>query len=302
VKRALARTCEFLLLLAAVAAISFIAMHALPGDPARLYAGEDAPFEEIEAVRRRMGLDRPLPVQLASYLLRAAQGDLGTSIRSGRPVVSEIRSRAGMTLRLACGALAVAAAIALFLGVFSAARPHSAVVQALDWAGLLILSVPVYWLGLALILVFALGLRLLPAGGDATAAHFVLPAAALGAHTGIAAARVLRASLAGVLEKPFVAVALGKGATASRALWAHALPNALGPAIAYFALESGRLLGGAVLTETVFSINGLGRFIVQSIAFRDYPCVVGTALVMAVLVLAANLAGDLACSRLDPRL
>ncbi len=301
-RRALGSAADFLTALAGVVAISFILMQWLPGDPAEIYAGEEASFEEVEAVRRRMGLDRPLPIQFAQYLSRAARGDLGTSIRSGRPVILELRSRMGATFLLASLALAFAAAVALPIGIMSAAHPRSTVVQAMDWVGLAILSVPVYWLGLTLILLFSLTFRVFPAGGDATIAHYLLPAAALGAHTGVATARVLRSSLADILAKPYLNTARSKGATQARTLWKHALPNALAPALTYFALESGRLLGGAVLTETIFSINGLGRFVVQSIAFRDYPSVLGAVLLMAAAVMAANLAADLVCSRIDPRL
>lgn len=301
-RRALKSAGDFFVALAGVLVISFTMIHFLPGDPAEIFAGEEATREEVEAVRRRMGLDRPLPVQFAQYVIRAAQGDLGTSTRSGRPVVAELRSRMGATLCLGALALLVAGAVALPAGLYSAARPHSALVQALDWLGLALLSVPVYWLGLALMLLFSLTLKVLPAGGDGSIAHFLLPAAALGAHTGIAAARVLRASMFEILAMPYLKAALSKGATNARLIWRHALPNACGPALAYFALESGRLLGGAVLTETIFSINGLGRFVVQSIAFRDYPCVLGAVLFMAGAVMAANLVADLVASRIDPRL
>lgn len=296
------RLAELALLLLGVAVATFLLLHLLPGDPAQVYAGPEATEAELEGVRRRMGLDRPLPVQLASYLVRVVRGDLGVSLRSGNPVAGEIASRIGVTGRLALYSILIAAATAVLLGAVPALRPGRRLAAVADWTGLLILAVPVYWLGLLLVLLFAVWLRWLPPAGSGGTPHLVLPSLALGVHTGAQAARVLRASLTEALQRAYVLAARGKGAGPARAGWIHALPNALLPAVAFFGVESGRLFGGAVLTETVFALNGLGRYLVQSIAFRDYPSVAGCVLVAAAGVAVANAAADAACAFIDPRI
>ena len=301
-RRLASRFAELAFLLFSVAAVTFAFLHLLPGDPAQVYAGPEATEAELEGVRRRMGLDRPFPLQLASYLIRVAQGDLGISLRTGNPVASEIASRLGVTGRLALFSTLIAAATALLLGAAPALRPSRKLASLADWVSLLILAVPVYWLGLLLVLVFAAGLRWLPPAGSEELRHFVLPSLALGVHTGAQAGRVLRASLTEALQKAYVAAARGKGAALGRAGWVHALPNSLLPTVAFFGVESGRLFGGAVLTETVFALNGLGRYLVQSIAFRDYPSVAGCVLVGAAAVALANAATDAACALIDPRI
>ena len=301
-RRLALRLAELAFLLLGVAAVTFVFLHLLPGDPALVYAGPEATEAELEGVRRRMGLDRPFPLQLASYLSRVARGDLGVSLRTGNPVASEIASRIGVTGRLALFSMLIAAAAALFLGAAASLRRGRRLATLADWACLVILAVPVYWLGLLLVLVFAAGLRWFPPAGSDGLRHLVLPSFALGVHTGAQAARVLRASLTEALQKAYVAAARGKGAGPARAGWVHALPNALLPTVAFFGVESGRLFGGAVLTETVFALNGLGRYLVQSIAFRDYPSVAGCVLAGAAAVALANAAADAACALIDPRI
>lgn len=292
---------EVAIVLVGVVVASFLLMHWLPGDPAELYAGEDATERDIERLRRRMGLDQPVWVQMTKHAYRLVQGDLGESLRSGRPVGDEIRARLPTTLRLTGLAILVSLLVGFPAGLATASSPHGALSRMVDWASLTVLAVPVYWLGLLLILIFAVFLRWLPPSGSDSLRHLVLPAFALGLHAGAALARVLRASVDDVLGQAYIRTARGKGAPSLRILWLHVLPNALIPVTTYFAMEIGRLLGGAVLTETVFAVNGIGRFLVTSIAFRDYPAVVGVVLFIAVCVTLTNAAADMLCRLLDPR-
>lgn len=289
---------QFLITLLAVVGVTFLFVHALPGDPAELYAGEEASADDLEAVRRRLGLDRPLLVQVLRYGGSLIRGDLGVSLRSGAPVSDEIASRAGVTLKLTGLATLIGVLWAIPAGILGAVGTRPALARFLDWTGLVVLAMPVYWLGLLLILLFSVAWRLLPPGGSESWAHLLLPSLALGAHTGAAAARILEASLADVLDRPYLLTARGKGATRLRTVLVHAAPNAAAPVITFLGMETGRLLGGAVLTETVFSINGLGRFLVASIVFRDYPAVIGVVLVMALGVSCANAAADALCALL----
>ena len=284
--------------LAGILLLTFAFLHWLPGDPAQLYAGEEATAEDLERVRRRLGLDQPLPLQFAAYSGRLLAGDLGHSLRSGAPVSREIASRVPTTLRLAGLSLFIGLALALPAGTAAAVNPGGLWARITDWGCLVLLATPVYWLGLLLILGFSVSWRLLPPGGSEGWAHFVLPSLALGAHTGAATARILKSSLIDVLGRPYLRTARGKGAPPGRVHWVHALPNAAVPVITFLGMETGRLLGGAVLTETVFSLNGLGRFLVTSIVFRDFPCVLGAVLVMAAGVTCANMAADALCALL----
>lgn len=300
-KAALRHGLEIIAVLAGVIAVSFLVLQWLPGDPAELYAGEGASEEDVALLRRRMGLDQPVWVQLARHAARLARGDLGISLRSGRPVRDEIAARLPTTLRVGAGAIAIALAFAVPAALAASFRPAGLVARAIDWLSLAILALPVYWLGLALILIFSVKLRWTTPLGAERWPQLLLPALALGAHTGAATARLLSRSLSDTLGAAYVQTALAKGLSARRALVRHALPNALIPAVTFFFMEAGRLLGGAVLTETVFAVNGIGRYLIASIGFRDYPAVVGVAFFIAVCVAATNAAADIACRALDPR-
>jgi len=301
-KASLLHALETVAVLAGVVAVTFLFLHWLPGDPAQLYAGVEATSEEVAILRKQMGLDQPVWVQLARHAMRLVRGDFGHSLRSGRPVREEIGARLPVTLRLAACAALIAIAFALSAAFFVSAHPGGTASRILDWLSLSVLAIPVYWLGLMLILIFAVKLRWSPPAGAETLSELLLPALALGAHTGASTARVLAASLSDALEAAYVRTAKGKGASHGRALFRHALPNALIPAVTYFFMEIGRLLGGAVLTETVFAVNGIGRYLVTSIAFRDYPAVIGVTFFIAASVTLTNAAADIACRALDPRM
>jgi len=284
-----------------VSILTFLMIHAVPGDPARMIAGPEASAEEVAVVRESLGLDQPLYVQYGKYVSNLLQGDLGTSLRSERPVLDEILGRFPSTITLTVMAIVVMVVIGLFAGIFSATRPNSLIDNATMMISLFGISLPVFWLGLMLILLFAYYLNLLPSGGNDGFRHFILPAIALGLSSSAILARLTRSSMLEVINQDFVRTARAKGVREKFVIYKHTLKNAMIPIITIIGLEFGTLLGGAVLTETVFSINGLGRFIIQSIQFRDYPSIQGSILFVAAIFVIVNLIVDLCYGLVDPR-
>lgn len=284
-----------------VSILTFLMIHAVPGDPARMIAGPEASAEEVAVVRESLGLDQPLYVQYGKYVSNLLQGDLGTSLRSERPVLDEIMGRFPSTITLTVMAIVVMVVIGLFAGIFSATRPNSLIDNATMMISLFGISLPVFWLGLMLILLFAYYLNLLPSGGNDGFRHFILPAIALGLSSSAILARLTRSSMLEVINQDFVRTARAKGVKEKLVIYKHTLKNAMIPIITIIGLEFGTLLGGAVLTETVFSINGLGRFIIQSIQFRDYPSIQGSILFVAAIFVIVNLIVDLCYGLVDPR-
>ncbi|HZG79843.1 MAG TPA: ABC transporter permease, partial [Brevibacillus sp.] len=271
------------------------------GDPARMIAGPEASAEEVAEVREHLGLDQPLYVQYGKYVSNLLKGDLGVSLRSERPVLDEIMLRFPSTITLTIMAIAVMVVIGLFAGIFSATRPNSLIDNVTMMVSLFGISLPVFWLGLMLILLFSYYLNLLPSGGNDGFSHFILPALALGLSSSAILARLTRSSMLEVINQDFVRTARAKGVKEKLVVYKHTLKNALIPIVTIIGLEFGTLLGGAVLTETVFSINGLGRFIIQSIQFRDYPSIQGSILFVAAIFVIVNLLVDLCYGLVDPR-
>lgn len=285
-----------------VATLVFSLLHLVPGDPAVSMLGEGASPADVAALRERLGLDRPLVEQYASFLAGLARGDLGTSFRYGTPVAGEIAARLPNTARLAAAAMAVAVGVAIPLGVLGAifrgrALDHLATIVSL--AGI---SLPAFWLGPMLALAFAVRLGWLPVSGTGSPAHLVLPAVTLGAALAAMLARLTRASLLEELREPYVQAARSRGLSARRSVWRHALPNALIPVVTIAGLQIGALLTGAIITETIFAWPGVGRLLIQAIGFRDYPLVQGCILFIAVTYVAMNLLTDLVYGWLDPRI
>ncbi|EST54442.1 glutathione ABC transporter permease [Brevibacillus panacihumi W25] len=284
-----------------VSILTFFLIHAVPGDPARMIAGPEASAEEVAEVREHLGLDQPLYVQYGKYVSNLLKGDLGVSLRSERPVLDEIMGRFPSTITLTVMAIAVMVVIGLFAGIFSATRPNSLIDNVTMMVSLFGISLPVFWLGLMLILLFSYYLNLLPSGGNDGFSHFILPALALGLSSSAILARLTRSSMLEVINQDFVRTARAKGVKEKLVVYKHTLKNALIPIVTIIGLEFGTLLGGAVLTETVFSINGLGRFIIQSIQFRDYPSIQGSILFVAAIFVIVNLLVDLCYGLVDPR-
>lgn len=285
-----------------VSIIVFGILHIAPGDPATMLAGEDARPEDVAAVRANYGLDQPLYVQYGVWLGNVLRGDLGRSIVTRRSVLAEISSRLPATVELAVAALAMAVVVGMAVGVVSATRQYSLWDHSAMILALLGISVPIFWLGLMLILLFSVELRWLPTGGAGTPQQLVLPALALGAASTAIIARMTRSSMLEVIRQDYIRTARAKGLTERVVVIRHALKNALIPVTTVVGLQFGYLLGGAVITETVFSRPGLGRLLVSSINSRDFPVVQGTLVLMAVSFVLVNLLVDIIYGYLDPRI
>jgi peptide/nickel transport system permease protein len=284
-----------------VATLVFSLIHLVPGDPAQAMLGEGATPQDVSALRSKLGLDLPLPIQYGRFMWGLTRGDLGTSLRTGRPVAASIAERMPATFELALASMLVAVLLAVPLGVLAAVRHGTAVDHAAMAAALVGVSMPNFWLGPLLAIVFAVQLGWLPVSGRGTLAHIVLPAVTLGAALCAILARMTRTSLLEELREPYVAAARARGVTTARAVWHHALRNSLAPVVTIIGLQLGSVLTGAIITETIFSWPGVGRLLIQSISFRDYPMVQGCILLIAVTYVAVNVLTDLAYGWLDPR-
>ena len=285
-----------------VTVLIFLVLRAVPGDPATLLAGDFATPDVVAAIRAKWGLDRPLPAQYAVFLEHLLRGDLGRSIVSDAPVSEEIVQRFRVTLVLAAAALAVALAVGLAAGIAGARRPYTIWDTGSMVVAMLGVSTPVFWSGMLLILVFAVVLGWLPSEGIGSWKSYVLPAASLGFFTSGVIARQTRSAMLDVFRQDFVRTARSKGLAERAVINRHALPNALIPVATVVGLEFGRMLGGAILTETVFSLPGLGSFLIISIAKRDYPVVQGIVLWLALVFVVINMLVDFSYAALDPRL
>jgi peptide/nickel transport system permease protein/oligopeptide transport system permease protein len=288
--------------LVGITLVIFCAIRLLPGDPAIVMAGDLASGEYVDQLRHSMGLDKPVWVQYAIYLDNVAHGNLGRSTKSLRPVFAEIRDRYPYTIQLTVAGMLVAAALGISAGAVSAVRRDSVFDYGSMVVALFGVSVPIFWLGLILILLFSVNLRLFPAGGSGSLAHLVLPALTLGASAAGILARMTRASLLEVLGSDFVRTARAKGLRDTTVLLRHALPTAFVPVLTTLGLQFGSLLGGAVITESVFGWPGMGRLIVDSIAARDYPLVQGALMIFATSFALINLAVDVLYAMVDPRI
>jgi peptide/nickel transport system permease protein len=285
-----------------VATLVFSLIHFIPGDPAQAMLGEGAAPEDVAQLRARLGLDRPLLVQYGSFLAGLVRGDLGVSLRNDQPVLQQILERIPATAELAFASMAVAVLIALPLGIIAAVWKGTVVDYSAMTLSLVGISVPNFWLGPLLAIVFAVELGWLPVGGRGTLAHLVLPAVTLGAALAAILARMTRASLLEELREPYVLAARAKGVSRSRAILHHAFRNSLIPIVTILGLQFGVVLTGAVITETIFAWPGIGRLLIQSISFRDYPTVQGCVLLIAVTYVGVNLITDLTYGFLDPRI
>lgn len=285
-----------------VVTLVFLALRLIPGDPAQVMAGEAAPFEVVQAIRREFGLDRPLIVQYGMFLGRLVRGDLGRSVRSRAPVTTEIAARFPATVELALASMVVATLIGVTAGILAAIYQNTVV----DYVGMVIallgISVPVFWLGLVLMWIFSVQLGWFPVVGRGTLRHLVLPAVALGASAAGMIARMTRSSMLEVLRQDHIRTAWAKGLPSRAVHLRHALRNALIPVVTIVGLQVGGLLGGAVLTETVFAWPGIGRLAVDSILNRDYPVVQGVVILVAAVFVFTNLTVDLLYSFIDPRI
>ena len=283
-----------------VSTVVFVVMR-LSGDPVPLLLPPDAPRSEIFRVRAELGLDRPLPVQYAVFLGNALRGDFGRSIHFRQPALGVVLSRLPATFELGLTAFVLAAIVALPIGVVSAVRRNSAVDQATMGLALVGQSAPTFFIGILLILIVSLKLGLLPTSGRGDWRHLILPALTLGAFAMASIARLTRSAVLEVLRADYVRTARAKGVSEALVVAKHTLKNAAVPIVTIIGLQFGTLLGGAVVTETVFAWPGIGRLAIQSIYNRDYPVVQCTVFLSAVLFIVINFCIDLIYGLLDPR-
>lgn len=280
----------------------FLVLQLMPGDPARIIADVEASREDVENVRVSLGLDQPIYVQYVNYMSNVLSGNLGNSYRTGRPVVQEIGYGYGNTVVLGLSAAMLAAVVGAVLGVASAIRKGGFLDNTILTLSLAGLSTPTFFLGIILMLVFSVQLKLLPLSGIGGFSHLVLPAVTLALADTAIIARVMRSNLIDVLNQDYVRTARAKGLSEAVILTRHAIPNSLIPVVTVIALQMGSLLGGAVVTETVFAWPGIGRLIVQSIDARDFPVIQASILLLAVTFVVLNLIADILYYLIDPRM
>ncbi len=324
------RLLQALPVLLGVSLLVFLGMHLIPGDVAQLLLGEKGTAEQLQRLRHQLGLDQPIYVQYLRFLAGALRGDFGDSIRTRQPVIWEIGQALPVTIELSLAALAFSVVAGLLIGVVTARRAHSALDTGTMVFVLIGVSMPVFWTGILLLLVFGGILGWLPLGGVLDAGmrvqritgmplvdallvgdwaavrsgvdHLVLPAVTLGTTAMATIARMARSSMLEVLNLDYVRTARAKGVVERRVVRRHALRNALLPVVTLVGLQLGLLLSGAVLTETIFALPGLGRLTITSVLARDYPVVQGVAVIGAVIFVLANLAVDILYAWLDPRI
>ena len=274
----------------------------LSGDPVLLMVSSDAPPDVVATTRHALGFDRPLYRQFTDYVALAARGDLGVSLRSSLPVATLIRERLPATVELTVAALLIAVAVAIPAGIVSAVKRGSALDRFAMVGAVAGQAVPIFWLALLLIAFFGVYLRWLPVFGRGSLAHLVLPAVSLSTVILGRLARLVRSSMLEVLGQDYVRTARAKGVGEVRVLAGHALKNAAIPIVTLLGLQFAQLLGGAVVTETIFAWPGIGRLVVEAIFNRDFPVVQGVVLVVSLIFVAVNLLVDLAYVALDPRI
>lgn len=313
-----------------VSAAAFLLIHLIPGDPAMVYLGEHATPESIARVQHEYGLDRPLPVQYTIYLWDAVRGNFGESLDSHRAVIDEFIPRFPATIELSLGAITIAVIVGIPIGLLSASRPNSGVDRFGMVVALLGVSFPVFWLGLMLVYVFSVYFHILPTAGqlgvttslatitridvlDAiltgnwpaawdAARHLVLPSITLSTIPMAIIARITRASMLDSLHQDYIRTAHAKGLAAGAVVINHGLRNALLPVVTVIGLQVGSLLTGAILTETIFAWPGVGRFMYDSIQFRDYPVILAGILLFSLVFVLVNLCVDVLYAFLDPRI
>lgn len=285
-----------------VVTLVFLFIHLIPGDPIQILLGENAAPADVASLRAALGLDQPLLKQYGLFLKGLVHGDLGTSIHSKRKVVDHIRERFPATLELALAAMSIAILISIPLGIISAMKSHTLIDRSSMFLALLGISIPNFWLGPMLIIIFSIKLDLLPVTGRGSISHLILPAFTLGASFAALLTRMTRSTMLEVLRADYITTARAKGLSEFTVVVKHALRNALIPIVTIIGLQFGALLGGSIITEKVFSWPGVGRLMIDSIQRRDYPVVQGCILVIALTYVVINLLTDILYAALDPRI
>ena len=297
----LRKTLRALLTMFLVVTFTFLILR-ISGDPTEVMFPDDVPQEVKDAYRTAWGLDRPLPEQFAKYLISVGHGDLGYSFRDSRPALDVVTERIPATLRLGLCSFALSICLGIPLGLCAAFRRNTFLDRLATSVSVMGYSMPNFFLGILLILLFSLKLRLLPSSGSATPEHLIMPVITLGTATAGIVARFTRTAVLDVLGQPFVMAAKAKGLSVSRLIFGHVLPNAAIPVITILGLQLGSVIGGALVTETVFAWPGIGRLLVQSVNYRDLAVVQTIVLIIAASMSICNLLVDMAYGWLDPRI
>lgn len=285
-----------------VSIVIFLFVRMIPGDPARLVAGNDAAYEDIQAIRVELGLDKPIASQYLTFTKNIMHGNLGKSLKTRQPVVEEIKSRFMPTFWLTLASMSWALIVGLLVGVISATKHNKWQDYTGMFAAISGISFPSFWLGLMLMQLFSVNLGWLPTTGYGSWKHLVLPSITLGAGVAAVIARFTRSSLMEVLKEDYVRTARAKGLHNNFVIYKHALRNALIPVVTMTGMQFGFLLGGSVVVETVFSWPGLGRLLIDSVAFRDYPIIQAEMLLFALEFILINLIVDLLYVFLNPQI
>ena len=286
-----------------VTVLVFLMLHFIPGDPAEIFIGEARSTPElIERIRNEMGLNRPLHVQYLDYMSKALRGDFGVSLNNKRPVIGEILLRLPFTLELTLTAMVIATVVGIGLGIVAALNHNTVVDAAAMILALVGISMPVYWSSLLLIVIFSIRLDWLPVIGEGGVEHLILPAVALGMVSAGGLARLVRSGMLEILNQDFILTARAKGLNERVVVFRHTLRNALIPVVTLLGLMFGNLLGGAVLTETIFSRLGIGRMYVTAVLNKDFTLVQGTTLFIALSYVLINIVIDVIYVFIDPRI
>ncbi len=302
-KYILRRTLIAILLVLVISTLVFVMLRvAVPGDPAAILAGDRASPELIEQIRKNLGLDRPIPEQLLIFLSKAIQGDLGRSVQFGEPVFGVIAKAFPFTVTLTFLSVTVGTIIGLGVGILTAVKRGTWIDRVSIVVVVFFYSIPSFWLGLVLILIFAVGLRVLPVQGSSSWQHFVLPVITLSVGQSALIARLTRTNMVETLGAAFIQTARSKGLSERRVIFGHALKNTLIPIVTVVGLSVGGLLGGAVITENIFGLPGVGRLAIEAIVGRDYPMIQGTVLLVAITFVFVNLIIDVIYVYVDPRI
>jgi peptide/nickel transport system permease protein/oligopeptide transport system permease protein len=283
--------------------VVFFMLRLLPGDPARIFASDTATPEEVSQLRERLNLDKPLPYQYALFMAQLAHGDLGTSIRTNTSVLGEIAARLPQTIELAVSSMIIAVLIGVPAGIISAVKRNSWLDSLTSVGTLVGVAIPVYLLGLLLMMIFSVKLQWLPASGNRDGLKsLILPSLTIAAFSMALIARMTRSSVLEVMSKEYTTALRAKGLTERWVILKHVLRNALIPVVTVIGLQFGTLLGGSILTETIFGWPGIGRLLTQSLTSRDYPMVQGVVMVFAACFIAVNLLVDVLYAYIDPRI
>ncbi|WP_082235123.1 nickel ABC transporter permease [Halobacillus massiliensis] len=303
------RLFQLVLLLIGISFLVFMSMHMAPGNPATIIGGPTATESDLAAIREELGLNKPVLVQYFDYILGVVQGDLGYSFQNNQEVSGAIIERFPQTLNLAIASMFVAVIIGVPAGIISAIRQNSWFDVSSTTVALLGVSIPNFWLGTMLILLFSVELQWLPVGGLSAPfwtlegmRQLILPAITLGTASAAMIARMSRSAMLEVIRADYIRTAKAKGVKNRVVVWVHALRNAMIPVITVIGMNFGFLLGGTIITEQVFAINGVGRLMIDAIAARDFPVVQGTVLLVATLFVLVNLIVDIVYAFIDPRI